>query len=211
MTTITQSFRPTRTPSRALLFSLPVAVAVCYLMSPYVALYRLSEALRAHDCAVLRTAIDWNRVRASIRTELAGTEVAQSATVSAVKPASAITAPAPADDDLPAFGESFASTAVGNALQTDITPENVAAMLHDHPVTMVNTGGSLLGEVRQAVDWAFFCGPRTFEVWVRPDHTPGEKPVRLKMAFTRQHGWRVIDVWLPQDMLGGGGDAAHST
>ncbi len=210
MTTVSASLRMTRSPSRVLFFAVPVALAVCYLLSPYLALYRLSEALQARDCVTLRTAIDWNRVRASLQKELAGDEVpapapAAGATIPAVRVASTA-----ADDDLPAFGESFATTAVGNALTSDITPESVAAMLHDHPVTVVATGGSLFSAARQAVDWAFFSGPRTFEVWLRADHAPGEKPVRLQLAFTRQHGWRVVGVWVPQDLLSTG-DATHST
>ncbi len=190
-------------------FVVPLVVACSYLVSPYVALYRLSAALQSRDCGALRVAIDWDRVRASLQDEIAGTPAPAPAAqaIPAVKQASATTA----SDDLPAFGDSFATTAVGNALSSDITPESVAAMLHDHPVTMVNTGGSLLAEARQAVDWAFFSGPRSFDLWLQPGQDPHEAPVRVHMAFTRQHGWRVIGVWLPQDLLSGGGDGTHST
>ncbi len=201
----------TRLPSRvALLFIIPVAVAASYLASPYVALYRLSAALQARDCNTLRVAIDWNRVRASLQEELTGDSPAPAPSaesgIATVRQASATTA----SDDLPDFGESFASTATTNALASDITPESIAAMMRDHPVTMVNTGASLLAEARQAIDWAFFSGPRSFEVWVRPTQDPHEAPVRVHMAFTRQHGWRVIGVWLPQDLLSGG-DTTHNT
>ena len=155
----------TRVPSRSLfVFVVPLVVACSYLVSPYVALYRLSAALQSRDCSALRVAIDWDRVRASLQDEIAGTPAPAAPSIPAVKQASATTA----SDDLPAFGDSFATTAVGNALSSDITPESVAAMLHDHPVTMVNTGGSLLAEARQAVDWAFFSGPRSFDLWLQP-------------------------------------------
>ncbi len=195
----------TRASSRSLfVLAVPLVVACSYLVSPYVALYRLSAALQSRDCNTLRVAIDWGRVRESLQQEIAGAPVpvpaASEPGIPAVKQALATTA----SDDLPDFGDSFATTAVGNALSSDITPESVAAMLHDHPVTMVNTGGSLLAEARQAVDWAFFSGPRSFDVWLRPSQDPHEAPVRVHMAFTRQHGWRVIGVWLPQDLLAGG-------
>lgn len=198
----------TRAPSRSLfVFAIPLVVACSYLVSPYVALYHLSAALQAGDCNTLRVAIDWGRVRESLQQEIAGTPAPVAPGIAVVKQASATTAP----DDLPDFGDSFATTAVGNALSSDITPESVAAMMHDHPVTMVNTGGSLLAEARQAIDWAFFSGPRSFDVWLQPGQDPHEAPVRVHMAFTRQHGWRVIGVWLPQDLLSGGSDATHST
>lgn len=197
----------TRAPSRSLfVFVVPLVVACSYLASPYVALYHLSAALQAGDCNTLRVAIDWGRVRESLQQELARAPAPAAAGATAVKPAAATTE----SDDLPAFGDSFATTAMGNAISTDITPESVAAMMHDHPVTVVNTGGSLLAEARQAVDWAFFSGPRSFDVWLQPGQDPHEAPVRLHMAFTRQHGWRVVGVWLPQDLLAGG-DSTHST
>lgn len=199
----------TRASSRSLIvFAIPLVVACGYLVSPYVALYRLSAALQSRDCGALRVAIDWGRVRESLAAEIAGEPAPALAapSVAAVRQAAAISA----SDDLPDFGDSFATTAMGNALSSDITPESVAAMLRDHPVTMVNTGGSLLAEARQAIDWAFFSGPRSFDVWLRPNQDPHEAPVRVHMAFTRQHGWRVIGVWLPQDLLAGN-EATHST
>lgn len=183
----------------------PLAIAFCYLASPYVALYQLSEALQTRNCQALRVAIDWNRVRASLQDEMTGAGPARAEPViAAVKQA------ASTSDDLPDFGDSFATVATGNALSSDITPESVAAMLHDHPVTVVDTGGSLLAEARQLVAWAFFSGPRSFDVWLRPDQDPHVSPVRLQLAFTRQHGWRVVAVWVPQAMLSAG-DATHST
>lgn len=208
-----------RAPGRLLIWAvLPAALMISYLVSPYVALWRLSEAVRTSDCAELRVAIDWNRVRESIGRELAGdpvpaTEAANRAGTqgaAVVKEASASVPAAAADDDLPSFGESFAEHAVGHALAADISPEAVAAMLHDHPMTVTGRT-SLLSEARQAIDWAFFSGPRTFEVWLRAGRDANAPPVRLHMAFTRQHGWRVVGVWLPQDLLGGGGEPTHST
>lgn len=202
-----------RAPGRLMLWAvLPTALMVSYLVSPYVALWRLSEALRTHDCAELRVAIDWNRVRDSIGRELTGLAPGSVSGGATVKQASAAVPAAPAaDDDLPDFGQSFATHAVDHALATDISPESVAALLHDHPMTVAGRTG-MLAEARQALAWAFFSGPRTFEVWLRASQDANAPPVRLHMAFTRQHGWRVIGVWLPQDLLGGGaGESTHNT
>ena len=196
-----------RAYNRVLIVSVvPLAAAFCYLASPYVALYHLSRALQTSDCKTLRVAIDWTRVRASLQDEITGGAGAQTAKagIAVAKPAAATS------DDLPDFGDSFATVATGNALSSDLTPESVAALVRDHPVTMVDTGGSMLAEARELVAWAFFSGPRSFEVWFRADQDPHELPVRLQLAFTRQHGWRVVGVWVPQDLLSAG-DATHST
>ena len=129
---------------------------VAYAASPYVALWRMSVALRSHDVASLRSEIDWSRVRDGLKQELTGAlPDADQPTIEAVKPASVTTA---SDDELPEFGESFAKTAVGNVVDEDCDPEHVEAMFGSRP----SQPAGIVAQARQMLAWAFFTGPKTF-------------------------------------------------
>ena len=170
--------------------------AVVYVASPYVALWRVGVALRSHDVALLRSSIDWVTVRDGLKQELTGgTTETGPGTVVAVKAAS--TVKAADDDELPEFGESFAKTAVSNVVDEDCDAEHVEAMLGSG----AHRSEGVLAEVRRSIDWAFFTGPQTFVALLRVSDDPREGPVRVRMVFSRSHGWRVDNVWLPQQML----------
>ena len=172
------------------LSALSFVAVVFYTVSPYVALWRVSNALRCHDVAALRSTIDWNRVRAGLKAELTGTE----GSVATVKQASA--SASAQSDDLPEFGDSFAKNAISNVVDEDCDPEHVGAMLGHGP----SHGPSTLAAARRMLAWAFFTGPETFQALVRVSDDPHAEPVRVKMMFSA-HGWRVTDVWLPEAML----------
>ena len=178
-----------------------VASAACvalmaYMASPYVALWQVSVALRSHNVALLRSSIDWVTVRDGLKQELVGGAPDQgSTTVAAVKTASAVKAAD--DDELPEFGESFAKTAVSNVVDEDCDAEHVEAML----ASGAHRADGVISEARHMVDWAFFTGPQTFVALLRVSDDPREGPVRVRMVFSSSHGWRVDNVWLPQQML----------
>ncbi len=158
---------------------------VAYVASPYVALWRVGNALRSHDVAELRSTIDWTRVRAGLKAELTD----DPAPVATVKQASA-------QDDLPEFGESFAKSAISNVVDQDCDPEHVNAMFGSRP-----SGGSGTLAMARRMLWAFFTGPQTFQALLRVSDDPRAEPVRVRMVFSGHHGWRVTNVWLPQTML----------
>ncbi len=179
--------------------TLTMCALVVYAASPYVALWRMSVAFRSHDLASLRAEIDWLKVRDGLKDELTGnappTAVPTVATTAAVKPAS-ISSTA-ADDELPEFGESFASAAVSKVVDEDCDPEHVEAMFRAGPP---HAGGAL-DQARRMLAWAFFTGPESFQALLRVSDDPRQPPVRVRMVFTGGHGWQVTNVWLPQDML----------
>ena len=163
-----------------------------YAASPYVALWRMSVALRSHDVASLRSEIDWVKVRDGLKRELTSDMPAPA--TDPVKPAVATAAP---DDELPEFGESFAKTAVSNVVDEDCDPEHVEAMFGQSP----SHASGVVAQARRMLAWAFFTGPKTFQALLRVSDDPRQAPVRVRMVFTGGSGWRVTGVWLPQRML----------
>ncbi len=168
--------------------------AVVYAVSPYVALWRMSVAFRAHDLVSLRADIDWAGVRNGLKQELSSAVGAPAATTRAVKPASLSTS---ADsDELPEFGASFAKTAVSNVVDEDCDPEHVEAMFGTGP----SHSSTTIGQARRMLAWAFFTGPKSFQALLRVSDDPRQPPVRVRMVFGGR-GWQVTNVWLPQRML----------
>ena len=175
------------------LASLIAAAAVLYVLSPYVALWRMSVALRSHDVVSLQSEIDWTQVRNGLKQELTSSAPSP-ATLKAIRPALST---GEADDELPEFGESFANNAMSNVVDEDCDAEHVEAMLGSGPVR----AQGLVAEARHKLAWAFFTGPKSFQALVRVSDNPSQAPVRVRMVFTGGRGWRVTSVWLPRQML----------
>ncbi len=189
------------------LWFIPLALILGYAASPYVALWRLGQALRCHDQATLARSVDWTQVRSGLKVEIA--DAVDHGTVGGVEPAGGASATVKqaslraSADDLPGFGDSFASDAVSNAVDEDVNPANVGSMFGQNGPSHM----SVLAEARSALGSAFFTGLQHFEVRLHTGRDPHDAPVRVRMAFSARHGWRVISVWLPQAMLG---DQAHT-
>jgi Protein of unknown function (DUF2939) len=105
-----------------------------YAASPYVALYRLGEALRAGDVDAVHDAVDWNSVRTGLKTSEPATRTTQVTT----------------RDELPAFGASFVKGVVNHMVDKVVTPESMCASMQDDAAGVGRIG------------WAFFDGPRSF-------------------------------------------------
>ena len=180
-----------RRPSARLRVAAVAAAAVVlgFVVSPYVTLCRIGLALRHDDVATLATLVDWDSVRLGLRDEIAPGGVA-------VRDASATVATAPANDDLPDFGSSFASDAVSNALDTAITPAHVGAMLQ----AAGGSGRSWLAEAAALVRATSFHGLRHLDV-AMPKDGPGDNAIRIRLDYDALHGWRVRRVLLPPAML----------
>lgn len=206
--------RAPRHPARMTLLAsalVPSAAIVAYAASPYVALYNLGQALRTHDLHALQKAVDWDRVRAGIKQEIEASLAADGASPAravgsavsppamTVKAVTKVAAPAAAADDLPDFGDSFATSAVSQSVDDGCTPAALSAMIGGATPSSRSRLG-MFAEARRAISWAFFTGPSRFVAMVHPGDGSGE-PVRVSMAFSRRAGWRVTKVWLPPGML----------
>ena len=174
---------------RDLFLFVPVALAVGYLASPYVAIARLAYAVRVNDVGVLANAVDWGRVRAGLDQEVTSQGGADVRNAAATVPA--------ASDDLPAFGQSFATDAMSNAIASAVTPSGLQTMLAQH------RSGDVLSSIRSVVDGAVFIGLDRFELRLPTASGHGGDPLRIGFRFSARHGWRVERVVLPPDMLDG--------
>lgn len=92
-----------------------------YLASPFVTLWTVGASLQSHDMTTLGSVINWGSLDASIKQQaLSGMHLLQ-----------------PAADDLPEFGTSFASTAVSNAVDVNVTQANLGTLVDEAmPVTL---------------------------------------------------------------------------
>lgn len=159
------------------------ATAALYIGSPYVALWSMGWALKHHDDAELRTVLDWGQVRDGFKQS-----VGVSSGPSAGVPISQ------QRDELPGFGESFASGVASRTIDADITPQRLDAMLSAPMLRQQASGGLLHGA---------FHGPAGFEAEVRMRDEP---PIEISMQIEKWH-WKITRIRVPQDLLTGSAKA----
>jgi hypothetical protein len=156
-----------------------LAVAVAYVVYPYVTLYRLGQAIRNGDASSLEAMVDWSAVREGIKEDICDAVIDQ--------PAEAKTG-----GQLPPFGAGFVRGITGSAVDARVTPQALAAVAQE-PAKAPDPKESAV-----RVSWAFFSGPGEFQVALR---APGQAaPINLQMEF-RAGAWQVTRVWLPLELL----------
>ncbi|ASL39596.1 MULTISPECIES: DUF2939 domain-containing protein [Acetobacter] len=160
-----------RQTARGICVASAVAALGVYLASPFVTLWSVGSALHTHDMAALGQVINWGALDASIKHQtLNGLHLI------------------PASDDLPEFGESFAATAVSNAVDTTVTQNNLGMLVDQAipaavPVSQPNISFASLA-AHASVRFA------RLDQFVAEVPLPGherETPLRIEM---RIQGWR---------------------
>lgn len=159
-------------------------MALAYAASPYVALARLHAAFLRGDVEYVAARVAWPSVREGLKQDIAEgvigpmTETASTAT-------------------LPPFGASFVAGIAGSVVDREVTPSNMMTVMRQFRVedpVAPETVNPL-----SAFDWAFFQGPATFTVSVRPDDgDDGHLRLRLEL---RKWRWVVTRIWVPQDLV----------
>lgn len=143
-----------------------------FAASPYVALWSAGYAVSHHDRAALRGSLDWQQVRLSLKNSLGLTspvrQVAQ-------------------QDELPDFGESFATNVASGMIDDDITPERLDSMLGRIPV----------GAGTTRMPHGFFTGPASFTAAIP---VAGSRPVQISMRIEKWH-WKITGIDLPPSLL----------
>ncbi|GBQ13335.1 hypothetical protein AA21291_1473 [Swaminathania salitolerans LMG 21291] len=155
-----------------------VALACIYALSPYLALWSLSSALRSHDTDTLAQHIDWSALSASLKSDTLET----------------LLGPPPAEDDLPDFGTSFASGAVSHAIDTHLTPETLMTMASQmiHAPASAPAPGLMALYARIS---AHFVSPLRFEAGLITG--PGGKPTIVHLKF-EQWRWKITRFDIPK-------------
>lgn len=155
------------------------AATSLYAASPFVTLWSISSAIQSHDMHGLGETLRWGSVRDSLKTQAVSELLGEK----------------PADDDLPEFGASFASTAVSNAIDTNVTENNLGEIV-DHlvPQGQVTATFTPLAFVQRV--HARFVKPGLFETSiVMPGHER-ETPLRLQMRI-HAFQWKIHRIDLP--------------
>ncbi len=173
-----------------------------YVLSPLATLLSVANGLRHEDVGALRTALDWRSVRLALKADFGGGLPVSLASAKI----------SPADDELPGFGESFASTLVSHVVDNEVTPERMMAMLSragtgagQASAGAVSALRSILGRVERVA----FMGPARFEAAIRMSDDPSAQPVCVSMRLERWH-WRITQIHLPEQMLQGGSALVQS-
>lgn len=167
-------------PGKRAVIGALLAVVVAYAIYPYVALYRLGQAIRQGDATSLETMVNWSAVREGIKEDICDQVIDRPSE-------------AKADGQLPPFGAGFVRGIAGNAVDLRVTPQALAAAAAPEPTEHPDAKGSAVW-----VSWAFFAGPSAFLVDV---NAPGQaSAIRLQMDL-RNGVWRVTRVWLPPELL----------
>ena len=150
-----------------------VAAGVLYLASPYMTLWSMGTALRSHDKAALCSALDWEQVRIGLKDSLGLQRPTQQVSQ---------------EDELPGFGESFATNMASGMIDDDITPERLGTMLSGMTTHM--HGGT-------ATPRGYLAGPAHFEARIP---VAGEAPIEITMRIEKWH-WKITRIRLPDEML----------
>ena len=199
------AFRAIELRPRAAAFSATclVLALLFYVVSPLATVLSVANGLRHEDVAALRGALDWRAVRLGLKADFGGGLPVSLASAKVSQ----------ADDELPGFGESFASTLVSRAVDNEVTPERMMAMLSRTDTGGIDqTGAGVVAAVRAVVgrvERVAFLGPARFEAAIRMSDDPSAQPVCVSMRLEHWQ-WKITQIHLPEQMLQGGGTLVQS-
>jgi hypothetical protein len=169
--------------SSKLFLLIAVALALLYAASPYYAVWRFREAIRAHDMKALAGQVDFNAVRGSLKQQI------RDKFLGALNDKQR--------ERLTQFLRTSENDPLDQLLDAYLTPEGLAALIgNPGPIKNATSIPSLpsLNNANEPIDWskfrnAFFTRPREFAV----DH----EQIRLRFRF-KGLAWKLhaIDLGL---------------
>jgi hypothetical protein len=169
--------------TQAILATAAVFIA-WYISGPLMTLWRIDQAVRRADAAALETLIDWGRVRQGLTQDVSeGLLGLPGQTASA-------------GNALPPFGAGFVRGVVGSTIDREVTPQALLAAARP-----LARSGSGIGALARALSGAAFIAPDTFDLRLRTlGASTDEPPLHVRLQLRRWQ-WRVVRVWIPQDMV----------
>ena len=167
-------------PGKKAIIGALFAVALAYVVYPYVALYRLGQAIRQGDATSLETMVNWSAVREGIKEDICDQVIDRPSD-------------AKAGGQLPPFGAGFVRGIAGNAVDTRVTPQALAAVAAQDPAERPSADSRGAGKLGASLP------ARQHSWWTV--NAPGQtSAIRLQMDL-RYGVWRVTRVWLPPELL----------
>lgn len=172
--------RPARRYSGVVIAAV-VILTLSFLLSPYFAIWRLSEAVESGDRKSLEQRIDFPAVRTGLKADL-----------SAYFKRAAADRAKGNDDPFGDLVGSIAQPLVDGMIDSMVTPDGVAALIAESKVPQTEgksvsppTESSNSGIEWSEIRYAFFTSPTQFLV--------DTKEVKVRMSLTRS-GWKVTRV-----------------
>lgn len=144
-----------------------------YITYPYMTLWSISKAMQTHDTKKLLTYLDWKAIKVNLQTDLSHS----------------IQSTPTANDELPDFGNSFATTAISNAVDLHVTPENLTRFINRMKEDTAQKHSSMMAALVQSFmdTHIHFMSPTSLQAKVI---IPGEqKDDPIQMTMRLQH-WR---------------------
>ena len=178
-------------------------LAALYLVWPYYTLHELSQAIKAGDASTINRRVDWERVRAGIKTQLQAAVTAPQKTPEARQ----FEKQNPA---IATFGNTLALTFVNSMVDRILTPEGIANLVQGlHTASTTARGArpdakAAAYERQQVSLWrrikfAFFVSPIDFRVDLYAsdrDASSAVGPALSVLLSFKGTGWQVTDVRL---------------
>jgi Protein of unknown function (DUF2939) len=169
-----------------------VTFAVVYVSAPYLAIWRLANALRQGDNAALETNIDWDAVREGLREDIADGITGAGDSDGTAPDVQA------QSNELPPFGASFVKGIAGDVVNREVIPQHLSLMFQK----MQDGRGSIASFIMHDVQYAFFDSLDSFRITV---HCPGQTletgPVQVELAL-EGYTWKVVRVRVPGSIAG---------
>lgn len=168
-----------------------------YAVSPVVTLMSVGAALQHDDLATLSASLDWHDVRSGLKADLGpGAPVSLASTHQVVA----------ASDELPDFGDSFATTIVSHVVDDVVTPEHLVAMLSHATSSHASARpapAAGLASMLAHVQHIGFVGPTRFEAAIRLTDDGDAPPVLISLQVQKWQ-WKIVRIRLPDQLLNGG-------
>jgi len=133
----------------------------------------MGTALNTHDNVALCASLDWSHVRDGLKDSLGLRAGVQQVSQ---------------QDELPGFGESFATSMASGMIDEDFTPARLDTMLSG-PLARSRGAGAL--------PRGYFVGPTQFRAAI---NMGGATPVEITMRIQKWR-WQITRITFPQDFL----------
>jgi hypothetical protein len=177
-----------------------------WIIWPYYAFYKLTNAFRTGDIPALESGVQWTSVREGLRSDLNADFL------------KFLSNSKKGDELGVASGNGFAAVLapamINQLVEGYVTPSAIAAVGHnsngmringvaDGPSNFSQTLQTIGGAKQNEVEYMFFSeDPFTFEVQIRPEHDPPyQKPVALILNWSGR--WKLTRILLPSDLFDG--------
>ncbi len=148
-----------------------------YAISPLITLWALQDAILQHDAQRLQRYVDWSTLSYSLRDALNGRHNL------------------PEDDDLPSFGQSFATAAAAHAIEKSLTPLVLLTVIEQGAPSLLQRHNKVARFPWRLLNFRF-VGIRHFNVLFKPD-----VQTAYTLHLTFEHwGWKVTSIDLPHNV-----------